>query len=146
MRTLRRNKQHLYYAMLIGTMPEYALDKDGNKILDEVASDGTVTYKRTGRKVNQYSEPQGFMANISFSTSDVVETEFGVDLSGYDAVLVMDKDEIPITETSLLWYRTEPVFKDADKTILDESSADFKVLQVKPSLNYTKYILQRLNK
>lgn len=146
MRTLRKNQQHMYYCLLLGTDVQYALDDDGNKILDKVASDGTVLYVKTGRKENVYSDPQGFMGNISMSSGEVQVVEFGVDLAQYDAVLVMEKNAIPITETSLIWLETEPKYKDADKTIIDGSSADYKVLQVKPSLNYTKYILGKITK
>lgn len=146
MRTLRKNKRHMFYCLLIGKQPEYALDDNGNKIIDRVTSDGTVLYKKTGRTELVYSEPQGFFGNITMSSGEVVEAEFGVDVSNYDAVLVMDKNEIPITETSLIWFENEPTYKDSDKTIIDSSKADYKVLQVKPSLNQTKYVLGRLNK
>lgn len=146
MRTLRKNKQHMYYALLDGTMPAYKYDNEGNKIIDHVSSDGTVYYQLAGGKENHYSEPQGFLGNIAMSSGEVVEAEFGIDVSGYDAVLVMDKDELPITETSLIWFENEPTYKDPEKTIIDGSKADYKVLQVKPSLNYTKYILGKITK
>lgn len=145
MRLLRRNKQHMYYCLLVGKQPQYVLE-NGNKVIDRVTSDGTVLYKVTGKTELVYSEPQGFMGNISMSSGEVYETEFGVDVSNYDAVLITNKDELPITETSLLWFNNEPTYKDQDKTIIDGSKADYKVLQVKPSLNQTKYILGRINK
>lgn len=134
----------MYYSLLIGSAPEYLKDKDGNKVIDFVSSDGTIHYKKTGRKELMYSDPQGFMGNISMSGGEVRDAEYGVDVSNYDAVLIMGLDEIPITETSLLWFNSEPKYKDADKTIIDGSSADYKVLQVKPSLQYSKYILGKL--
>ena len=36
--------------------------------------------------------------------------------------------------------------KDEEKTIVDENTADYKVIAVKPSLNTTKYILGRITK
>lgn len=144
MQTLRRNKRHMYYSLLIGSQPEYLLDKDGNRVIDFVSSDGTIHYKKTGRKELIYSEPQGFMGNISLSGGEIRDAEYGVDLSNYDAILVMGLNEIPITETSLVWFETEPRYKDTAKTIVDGSSADYKVLQVKPSLQYSKFILGKL--
>ena len=72
--------------------------------------------------------------------------EYGIDVSNYDALLVLDKDEIPIDETSLLWFESEPQFKDADKTILDPNKADYRVLAIKPSLNQLNVLLGRIVK
>lgn len=131
----------MYYSLLVGSEPEYVLDDNGDKVIEKVASDGTIYYKKTGRKQLVYTEPQGFMGNINFGGGEVMQVEFGVDMQSYQAVLVMGLNEIPITETSLIWFQSEPKYKDAQKTIVDGSSADYKVLQVKPSLQYSRYIL-----
>ena len=75
----------------------------------------------------------------------VVE-EYGVDISNYDAVLVLDKDEIPITETSLIWFESEIAYRDSARTNINPHSADFKVLAIKRSLNQFKAILGRITK
>lgn len=145
MRTLRKNKQRIYYSLLLGEEPIYLLDKDGNKIIDKVKDDGTILYKMNGRTNLIYSIPVEFYGNIAFGSGEVTEAEFGIDVSKYDAILVVSKNEVPITETSLLWFETEPTYKDDEKTVVDVSKADYKVLQVKPSLNQVKYVLGRLN-
>ena len=64
-----------------------------------------------------------------------------------EAVLVQNKGELPITETSLLWYQTPPQTKIIDeKTYADDSTADYKVLKVIPSLNNDRYILSKVVK
>lgn len=129
MRTLKKNKQELEYALLEGEVP--ILTEDGLE---------------TGEYELGYSQPVPFSGNIAMSGGESEAKEFGVSTSDYDAVLVMDKDEIPITETSLIWHENEVGYKDTDKAIVDGNSADYKVKKVSPSLNQIKYLLQRIEK
>ena len=148
MRCLYRNKQTIYYALLIGTMPEYKLDKDGNKIIDYVDSDtGETYYVETGTKKPYYSPAVEFKGNIAFAGADLLRQEFGISDEHYEAVLVLNKGEIPITETSLIWYQTSPAEKIIDDEIYaDDSTADYRVLRSVPSLNNDRYILAKVVK
>ena len=146
MRCLKHNKQKLYYSLLIGTSPVYKLDKNGNKIVD-YTKDGKTYYVETGESQLLYSAPVMFKGNISLGGSDVTRQEFGISDDRYEAVIVMNKGEIPIKETSLLWYQTTPATKIIDGVIYaDDSSADYRVLKVVPSLNYDRYILAKVVK
>ena len=146
MRCLKKNKQPLYYALLIGTIPEYEYDEHGNKIVDYI-EDGITYYVETGSKIKVYSEPVAFMGNIALSGSDVTRQEFGVSDDRYEAVLVTNKGQIPITETSLLWYQTAPATKIIEGvTYADDATADYRVLKVVPSLNGDRYILAKVVK
>lgn len=146
MRTLAKNKQKMFYALLIDEQPKYELDENGNKIIDYVDEEGNIYYRETGETELVYSEPVLFYANISMSSGESQTQEYGVDVSNYDAVLVLDKDEIPITETSLIWFESEVGYRDSGRTNVDGHSADFKVLAIKPSLNQFKAILGRITK
>lgn len=148
MRCLNKNKQKMYYSLLLGEFPNYALDKNGNRIVDWTDPDtGEVHYRMTGTKSKRYSEPVMFKGNIAMSGGDVDRVEFGVDMAKYEAVLVTNKNQIPLTETSILWYKTSPRTKVIDGVIYaDESSADYKVLKVSPSLNVDRYILDKVVK
>ena len=145
MMTLNSNKQKLYYAMQDKEMPVYATDDEGNIVYYE-DSEGNKIPLETGETELGYDKPTLFMGNIAFSSGEVDNLPFGTDISSYDATLVMNKDELPIDENSLLWFETEPQYKDVDKTIIDPFSADFKVLGIIPSLNQVRYILGRLTK
>lgn len=148
MRCLRKNKQKMYYSLLIGETVVYARDKNGNKIVDWTdTTTGEVHYRETGSKKNIYSAPVAFKGNIAMSGGDVDRAEFGVDMAKYEAVLVTNKDYIPLTETSILWYKTTPVtYTEDEKVYADASSADYKVLKVSPSLNVDRYILDKVVK
>ena len=145
MMTLQLNKQAMKYSLQGEKIPIYETDENGNIIYYE-DSDGNKIPIETGEYTTGYSQPVSFFGNIAMSGGEVDSVEFGIDVSGYDATLVVDKGTIPIDETSLIWYTSEVEYKDEEKTIVDENTADYKVIAVKPSLNTTKYILGRITK
>jgi hypothetical protein len=136
MRTLNKNTQTMYYANQDRIVPiyEYYEDEEGNLIpLD------------TGETKLVYGEPIEFKGNIAMSSSGEVEIqEFGLSQADYSAILVVDKDYIPLTETSLIWFENEPK-KDIDGNT-DEFSADYRIVKISPSLNVAKYALQKVVK
>lgn len=157
MRTLRKNKQEMRFALQIGEVPIYKTDDEGNILYDHYEdSEGNIIYfldengnkipLETGDYETGYGEVQTFLGNISLSGGESVETEFGIDVSAYDAVMVTERNALPLTETSLIWFESEVGYKDNDNTIVDPDTADYKILAIKPSLNFTKYILGRLVK
>lgn len=83
-----------------------------------------------------------FAGNISFSGGESYLEEYGINSSDYDAVLVMPKDSLPITETSYIWYNSEVQYTDDEHTRVDISSADFSVVKVIPSLGFKRYLLK----
>lgn len=127
MRTLKKNKQKMYYSLYQSSTEETT----GETII----IDGKEVPVEIGSTTKGYGEPVEFYGNISMSGGSVYETEYGIDVSSYSAVLVMNKDEIPIDEHSIIWFESTPPAK-----------ADYKVVKVVPSLNVSKYLLQRLEK
>lgn len=135
MRTLNKNKQTLYYANQDKTVPIYEeyTDEDGN------------TYPLdTGETKLVYGEPVRFEGNIAMSGGEAEAREFGLNLADYEAVLLMGKNTLPITETSLIWHNTEPTEDSEGNT--DEYSADYRIVKISPSLNYDKYVLKKVVK
>ena len=135
MRTLKKNKQNLYYANQDREVPIYEEyeDEDGN------------TYPiDTGETRLVYGEPIPFQGNIAMSGGEVEAQEFGLNLADYQAVLVMDKNTLPITETSLIWYESAPQI--GTDGFVDEFSADYKIVKISPSLNYDKFVLKKVVK
>lgn len=143
MRTLAKNKQTMYYALLIGEMDEYEYDDEGKKIPIYTDSEGVVHYKLTGEKVLAYSHPIEFKANFSMSGGEVEAESFGLSIADYDAVIVPDR-KVPISETSIVWKNTTPTMKNEDYA--DETTADFKVVKKPETLNVTKFVLKAIVK
>lgn len=144
MRLLRKNKQKMKYSLQIGEVPIYERDEEGNIIYIDV--DGQKVPVETGETEIGYSKPVDFRGNIAMSGGESEAKSFGVDISDYDAVLLMEKNQIPIDETSLIWHMSEVKYADEQNTIVDKKSADYTVKRVQPSLNFTMYLLKRVVK
>lgn len=135
MRTLNKNKQRLFYANQDKIVPIYEeyTDEDGN------------TYPLdTGETKLIYGEPVLFKGNIAMSGGEAEAQEFGLNLADYEAVLLVGKNTLPITESSLIWHTTEPT-KDSDGNT-NEYSADYRIVKISPSLNFDKYVLKKVVK
>lgn len=139
MRCLAKNKRKMYYALHEESQTIYQTNPDGSIKYIEV--DGELVPVEMGTTKEGYSEPVMFYGNIAMSSGEARESEYGIDLSAYSAVLVVDN--IPITETSLIWFESEPVLKDGKA---DPASADYKVKKVNKSLNQSKYLLSKVEK
>lgn len=130
MRTLRRNKNpSLYYANVIEIAEKTETDKHGNVF-------------KTGEKALIYGAPVAFKANIAFSGGNSQSVEFGLDLTDYQAIIVEKKGVLPLTENSLIWDESEPVVDSEGHAV--ETSADYRVLKPRPSLNTDRFVLKRL--
>lgn len=130
MRTLKKNNRKVYYALKV--------EKQAEKSEETIIVDGEEVSIDEGDYGISYTAPVGFTANISFSSGDTQDVEFGIDVSGYDAIIVTKLQALPITETSLIWFETVP-----PEVENDGSTADYSVIAVRHSLNYTKAILKR---
>lgn len=136
--------QPMKYALQDGEIPVYQTDEDGNIIYIEV--DGQKVPVETGEYTTGYSSPVDFEGNISMSGGEAEAKEYGLDVSDFDAVLVLEKGVVPLTETSILWHTSPVKYKDENNTIVDDKSADYAVKRVSDSLNFTKVLLKRIVK
>ena len=144
MRMLRKNMQPMKYSLQDGRVPIYERDENGDIVYIEV--DGQKIPVETGEYETGYSAPVDFMGNISMSGGEAEAKEFGMDIGDFDAVIVLEKDAVPLTETSIIWHTSPVKYKDEQNTIVDSKSADYAVKRVSPSLNFTKVLLQRIVK
>ena len=144
MRLLRKNMQPMKYSLQDGRVPIYERDENGDIVYIEV--DGQKIPVETGEYETGYSAPVDFMGNISMSGGEAEAKEFGMDIGDFDAVIVLEKDAAPLTETSIIWHTSPVKYKDEQNTIVDSKSADYAVKRVSPSLNFTKVLLQRIVK
>lgn len=159
MRTLRRNKQEMYYSNLIGTAPIYEKDEDGNvKYYED--SEGNRYPLDTGETELIYGTPVEFYANLSMSGNEAEAVEYGLSTSQYEAVAIYPKSTYPITEGTLIWHKSpieyeyggtevEVEGKDGEKVLTTAPtpvSSDYMCLKVSDSLNFTKIVLHATNK
>ncbi|RKI36154.1 hypothetical protein D7V86_25640 [bacterium D16-51] len=104
MRDLRRNRRKMYYSLY-----EVQGNESDFDVLDTAV---------------KYSAPVEFKAGLSEGKSNADDSPFGKDIS-YDRIISTVNKSLPITETTLIWYETEPVLLEDGSA--DASSADYKV-------------------
>ena len=141
MRLCARNKQALKYALYKEKEPVYLTDDNGDVIYEEI--DGEQVPIETGSNPPHYDDPVSFKGNIQFSFGEAQARSFGVSTGDYEYVLFMRDGEIPVTETSLIFYKSEPQY---DNGVLVEKSADFRIIRVLPYLDFTAYLLKTIEK
>ena len=155
LRTSRKNKQELLYSLQGDTVPVYEVDDEGKVVYEEI--DGEMVPVETGDSFTGYQEPVTFFGNLSFYTGWNYPGVWGVTLNNADAILLMDKNELPIDETSRIWFQSTPAEKTVqvydetegkmvEKTVIDADSADFSVSRIIPSLSHVRYVLKGIEK
>lgn len=85
MRTLKRNKQKIWYSLYQGN--QEVIDSDGNY---------------TGERAKTYSTPVSMKVNLSPATGNTQIEGFGVN-ADYSHVIVTDEMDCPIDEKALIW-------------------------------------------
>ena len=165
MRTALKNKQDLKYALYHNRQEIYRTDSEGNVVYTEI--DGERVPITEGYSEHYYDNPVDFIGNImpvgseSYARGNVaIYRAYGIDVSAYDALILMNRGELPITESSLIWEWSDPVMRttsdysigdgnsetdSGDLRVLDESSADYIVKRVASTQNITLYLLSRMN-
>lgn len=154
------------YALQIGEVPIYQTDDDGNIIYDSYTdSEGNVySYPlETGETEIAYSTPKPFMANIAMSGGESEAQEYGLSVADYQAVALLEKGSIPLVEGSLIWFESKPECRYSSEVGIEiennrgeketvmttapiETSADYRVIKLSDSLNFTRAILKAVNK
>ena len=137
MRSLRKNMQHIYFATYSSQITIYERDENGEIVYVDVEK----TIPKIIAEKAGYTKPVSFYANISMSGGEANQAEYGFDTGSYEAVLITTDKSLPLDELSLIWHTTEPVVS-ADG-VVDESTADYSIIAVKPSLNSVKYLLKK---
>ena len=138
MRQLNKNKQKLYYSQPNNSETIYETDDQGNVIYTDI--DG-VSVAVISEVKSYYDTPAEFHANISFDGGETKPAEYGLDTSGYNAVISANKGEFPFTEQTLIWHKSEPE-TDEYKHALPET-ADYRVAAIKTSLNEERFFLKK---
>lgn len=138
------NKQSMKYSQQGARITIYERDDEGN-IKYYIDSDGNKIPLIAEEKVG-FSKPVDFRANIAFSGGEAKTEEFGFDAADYDAIMLTDKNEFPLKKGDLIWLDSEVTYIDEDTETVDETSADFTIVGVKPALKSTKYVLKAVVK
>lgn len=118
MKTLRRNRQTLYYALYTGKTA--VLDSSGSE---------------TGEYIVTYGTPISIRASVSPASGYAQFEQFGTDLS-YDKVVITDDMSCPIDENTVLYVDKVP------ETV--NPTYDYVVKRVAKSLNCIAYAISKV--
>lgn len=150
------NKQAMKYSQQGQRITIYKKDDEGN-ILYEGYTDNEGNFipylDDEGNKIPKiigevigFSKPVDFKANIAFSGGEAKIEEFGFDTADYDAIMLTDRNKFPLKKGDLIWLDSEVEFTDGENEVVDETSADFTIVGIKPALKSTKYVLKAVVK
>ena len=124
MRLLNRNKQPLWYANFA----------DKTELIDEWGNS-------TGQYELVYSKPTKAEWNVN-----IVDSDYEVEMFGVDAVdtivMVVKNEDLPLTETSILWYDVTPNIKEDGTT---EKPHIYSIIGIRKSLNFTKVYAKKVS-
>lgn len=143
MMTLDANKQKLHYSLQNGQVPIYATDENGN-IIYYTDSDGNKIPLETGEYTIGYSKPEPFFANINNKLNEVLWKDYGIDDSTNYAQLIVSKGLLPLKAGSVIWKQSEIGYKDDEKAVVDETTADYTVKGIADEgMSEDLFLLQR---
>ena len=125
MRTPRKVRQPLIYALLKGKEPVYERDENGDIIYRIIG--GERIPKTTGEKRDIYSDPVTFYNTISGTLSENELQAFGTQNNAI-AKMTYRRDQYPFRTGTLIWKNSEVQFLE-DGTP-DPTSADYRVIGV----------------
>lgn len=136
------NKQDMKYSLQGQTVTVYEKDEDGNPKFYET-SDGEKIYYT--KKVDGFSEPVSFMANISNKLSEVLVKEFGIDDSTSYCQITTDKGYLPIKSGDYIWKKSDVGHTNEGR--VDILTADYIVKGVADEgLTVDLFLLQKTTK
>ncbi len=146
MRTLKKNKQKMFYSLYVGRETIYKYDDAGNKIISYVDSDGNVYYEDEGTTEPHYKEPVEFRACITSSLNELHARAYGVDQSSIYSEIVCKKGYLPLEYGTKIWRTSEIEWLDEENHIPNADSADYTVVGLMDEGLYEDcYLLQRTN-
>lgn len=145
MRSLRKNKQLMYYSVCSDSSVVYELDSNGNIVYTNV--DGELVPVEIGSMDTEYSTPVQFYGTITSDLNEIQVRSYGVDQSAISSKLIIPKNYLPELKIgALIWRESEIVYKDQAETIPLDSSADYIVMGILNEYkSFDEYVLQRVS-
>jgi hypothetical protein len=142
MRTLRKNKQRMFYSLYKSAEPIYEKDEYGNIKYMEI--DGVQVPIEVGTREPHYDTPIEFKANIYSELNEMHLKSYGVDQSSIYSEIVVEKGKLPLKIGTIIWRESEIIYEDEEQTTPNQSSADYTVVGIMTEgLNTDAYLLQR---
>lgn len=142
MRTLRKNRQAMFYSLYKSEETVYETDEDGNIKYMEI--DGVQVPIEVGTREAHYDTPVEFKANIHSELNEMHVKSYGVDQSSIYSEIIVEKGKLPLKIGTIIWRESEIIYEDEEQTTPKQSSADYTVVGIMTEALHTdSYLLQR---
>ena len=145
MRSLRKNKQRMYYSLYRAAEEVY--EEEGTSvrtIIDEETGEEIPVEIGTQKAV--FLPPQEFYANITSNLNEMHIKAYGVDQSSIYSRIIADKGQLPLKVGSIIWRESPIQWDDELKRIPKQASADYVVVGLMTEYQHADfYLLQRNN-
>lgn len=143
MRTLRKNKQTMYYS-LYSTSTE-VFDEDGTSVKTIVDNEtGEILPVSVGTLKSVYSRPIEFKGNITSNLNKLHIESYGVDQSAIYSELIVPKGYVPLKIGAIIWRESPIKWEDETLRIPLQSSSDYTVMGLLTEYqHFDFYLLQR---
>ena len=142
MRTLRKNRQRMFYSLYKSAEPIFEKDEYGNIKYMEI--DGVQVPIEVGTREPHYDTPIEFKANIHSELNEMHLKAYGVDQSSIYSKIIVEKGKLPLKIGTIIWRESEIIYEDEEPTNPKQSSADYTVVGIMTEgLNTDAYLLQR---
>ena len=143
MRTLRKNKQKMYYSLYSTTSEIYEQEGTSVKtIIDQETGESIPVSTGTLKPV--YAPPVEFEANITSNLNKLHIEAYGVDQSAIYSEIMVQKGLVPLKIGSIIWRENPIVWEDEENRIPYQPSSDYTVMGLLTEYqHYDFYLLQR---
>lgn len=143
MRTLRKNKQAMYYSLYRAA--EEVLDTEDGRvryIYDEET--GEQLPVEIGTQKATYAPPVPFTANITSNLNQMHVKAYGIDQSSIYSEIICEKGQLPLKVGSIIWRESPIQWDDEKNRIPKQSSCDYTVVGILTEYQHSDfYLLQR---
>lgn len=143
MRTLRKNKQTMYYSLYSTASEVY--EQEGTSIRTIVDEEtGETIPVEIGTLRSQYAPPVEFKASITSNLNKLHIEAYGVDQSAIYSEISVQKGKLPLKIGAIIWRESPILWEDEENRIPMQSSSDYTVMGLLTEyLHYDFYLLQR---
>lgn len=143
MRSLRKNKQRMYYSLYKAAEEVY--EEEGTSvrtIIDEETGEEIPVEVGTQKAV--YLPPVEFFANITSNLNEMHIKAYGVDQSSIYSRIIAEKGQLPLKVGSMIWRESDIEWDDKLRRIPKQASADYVVVGLMTEYQHADfYLLQR---
>ena len=143
MRTLRKNKQKMYYSLYSTASEVYEQEGTSVKTIVDQETGETIPVE-VGTLKPVYAPPVEFKANITSNLNKLHIEAYGVDQSAIYSEIMVQKGLVPLKIGTIIWRESPIVWEDEENRIPYQPSSDYTVMGLLTEYqHYDFFLLQR---